>query len=58
MEMVVRSMETTEMAIETDGDGSGGTSLSWQGAGTETYVPQNLSVAAAELRNFSGNFAD
>jgi hypothetical protein len=32
MEMVVRSMETAEMAIETDGDGSGGTSLSRQGA--------------------------
>jgi hypothetical protein len=37
MEMAVRSMET---AIETDGDGSGGTSLSRQGAGTKTSVPE------------------
>jgi hypothetical protein len=58
MEMVVRSMETVETAMETDGDGSGGTSLSRQGAGKETSVPQNSSVAAAELRNSSGNFAD
>ena len=28
MEMAVRSMETAEMAMETDGDGSGGTSPS------------------------------
>jgi hypothetical protein len=41
MEMVVRSMEMAEMAMETDGDGSGGTSLSRQGAGTETSVPRN-----------------
>jgi hypothetical protein len=46
------------MAMETDGDGSGGTSLSRQGAGIETSVPQNLSSMAAELRNSSGNFAD
>jgi hypothetical protein len=39
MEMAVRSMEMVEMAMETDRDGSGGTSLSWQGAGTETSVP-------------------
>jgi hypothetical protein len=61
MEMAVRSMETAETAetaMETDGDGSGGTSLSRQGAGTETSVPRNSSVAAAELRNSSGNFAD
>jgi hypothetical protein len=51
-------METAETAMETDGDGSGGTSLSRQGAGTETSVPQNSSVAAAELQNCSGNFAD
>jgi hypothetical protein len=51
MEMAVRSMETVEMAIETDGDGSEGTSPSRQGAGTETFVPQNSSAAAAELRN-------
>jgi hypothetical protein len=42
MEMAVRSMETAEMAMETDGDGSGGTSPSWQGAGTETSVPQKF----------------
>jgi hypothetical protein len=29
MEMVVRSMETVETVMETDEDGSGGTSLSW-----------------------------
>jgi hypothetical protein len=39
MEMAVRSMEAVETAMETDGDGSGGTSPSQQGAGTETYVP-------------------
>ena len=27
---------------EVDGDDSGGNSLSWQGAGTETSVPRNL----------------
>jgi hypothetical protein len=58
MEMAVRSMETAEMAMETDGDGSGGTSPSQQGARTETSVPRNSSVVAAELRNCSGNFAD
>jgi hypothetical protein len=54
----VRSMETAETAMETDGDGSGGTSLSWQGARIETSVPRNSSTVAAELRNCSGNFAD
>jgi hypothetical protein len=56
--MAVRSMETAEMAMETDGDGSEGTYPSRQGAGIETSVPQNSSSAAAELRNYSGNFAD
>jgi hypothetical protein len=56
--MAVRSMEMAETAMETDGDGSGGTSPSRQGAGTETSVPRNLSTAAAELRNSSRNFAD
>jgi hypothetical protein len=37
--MAVRSMETAETAMETDGDGSGGTSPSQQGAGTETSIP-------------------
>jgi hypothetical protein len=58
MEMAVRSMETAETAIETDGDGSGGTFPSRQGAGTETSVPRNLASTAAALRNCSGNFAD
>jgi hypothetical protein len=58
MEMAVRSMETAETVMETDGDGSGDTSLSRQGAGIETSVPQNSSAVAAELRNCSGNFAD
>jgi hypothetical protein len=58
MEMAVRSMETAETEMETDEDGSGGTSLSRQGAGTETFVPRNSSSAAAELWNYSGNFAD
>jgi hypothetical protein len=40
-----------EMAMETDGDGSGGTSPSRQGAGIETSVPRNSSAAAAELWN-------
>jgi hypothetical protein len=38
--MAVRSMEMAETAIETDGDGSGGTSPSQQGAETETFVPE------------------
>jgi hypothetical protein len=46
------------MAMETDGDGSGGTSPSRQGAGTETSVPRNSSTAAAELRNSFWKFAD
>jgi hypothetical protein len=58
MEMAVRSMEAAETAMEIDGDGSGGTSPSRQGAGIETFVPRNSSMAAAELRNCSGNFAD
>ena len=36
-----------------DGDGSRGNYPSRQGAGTETYVPRNLSSMPAELRNFS-----
>jgi hypothetical protein len=51
-------METAEMAMETNGDGSGGTSPSRQGAGTETSVPRNSSVVVVELWNSSGNFAD
>jgi hypothetical protein len=58
MEMVVRSMETAETVMETDGDGSGGTSSSRQGAGTETFVPRNFSSTAAALRNCSGKNAD
>jgi hypothetical protein len=58
MEMAVRSMEMAETVMETDGDGSGGTSLSWQGAETETSVPQNSSAAAAELRNSFWKIAD
>jgi hypothetical protein len=58
MEMAVRSMETAETAMETDGDGSGGTSPSRQGARTETSVPRNSSSAAVKLRNSSRNFAD
>jgi hypothetical protein len=51
-------METAETAMETDGDGSGGTSPSRQGARTETSVPRNSSAVAAELQNYSGNFTD
>jgi hypothetical protein len=58
MEMAVRSMEMEETAMETDGDGSGGTSPSRQRAGIETSVPQNLSSTAAELQNCSGKNAD
>jgi hypothetical protein len=36
-----------------DGDGSWGNSPSWQGAGTETSVPQNFSSMVAALLNFS-----
>jgi hypothetical protein len=52
MEMAVRSMEMAETVMETNGDGSGGTSPSRQGAGIETSVPQNSSVVAAELQDF------
>jgi hypothetical protein len=58
MEMAVRSIEMVETAMETDGDGSGGTSPSRQGAGTETSVPRNLLTAAAELRNSFWKIAD
>jgi hypothetical protein len=58
MEMAVRSMETAETAMETDGDSSGGTFPSWQGAGIETSVPRNSSAAAAELRNCFWKIAD
>jgi hypothetical protein len=58
MEMAVRSMETAETVMETDGDRSGGTSPSWQGAKIENSVPQNSSVAAVELRNSFWKFAD
>jgi hypothetical protein len=56
--MAVRLMETAETAMETDGDGSGGTSPSRQVAGTEISVPRNLSSMAAALRNYSGRNAD
>jgi hypothetical protein len=58
MEMAVRSMETAETAMETDGDSSGGTSLSRQGARTETSVPRNSSAMAAELRNYFWKIAE
>jgi hypothetical protein len=58
MEMAVRSMETVETAMETDGDGSGGTSPSRQGAKIETSVPRNLSSTAAALQNYSRKNAD
>jgi hypothetical protein len=41
-----------------DRDGSGGTSPSQQGARTETFVPQNLSVMTAELQNSFSKNAD
>jgi hypothetical protein len=44
--------------METDGDGSGGTSPSRQGAGTKTSVPRYLASTAAVLRNYSRNFTD
>jgi hypothetical protein len=58
MEMAVRSMEMVETAMETNGDGSGGTSPSRQGAGLETSVPRNLSSTAVELRNCSRKNAE
>jgi hypothetical protein len=56
--MAARSMETAETATETDGDGCRDTSLSRQGAGTETSVPRNSSMMAAELRNSLWKFTD
>ena len=41
-----------EMVVEIDGDGSGGTSPSRQGARTETFCPLNLpfgGIGAVEL---------
>jgi hypothetical protein len=58
MEMAVRSMETVETVMETDGDGSGGTSPSRQGARTEASIPRNLASTAVALRNCSRNFVD
>jgi hypothetical protein len=58
MEMAVRSMETVEAAMETDGDGSGGTSPSWQSTRIETSVPQNWSSTVAALQNCSRKNAD
>jgi hypothetical protein len=58
MEMAVRSIEMAETVMETDGDGSGDTSPSRQGARTETFVPQNSSTVAAELRNCFWKIAD
>jgi hypothetical protein len=43
---------------DVDGYGSEGTSPSRQGAGTETYVPQNLSSTATALRNVTRENAD
>jgi hypothetical protein len=43
---------------EVDGDGFGGTSPSWQGAGTETSISRISSVAAAKLRNFFSKNTD
>jgi hypothetical protein len=40
VEMAVRSMETAETAMETDGDGSVGTSPSRPGAETKTSAPK------------------
>jgi hypothetical protein len=57
MEMAVRSMEMAETAMETDGDGSGDTSPSRQGARIETSIPRNLASTAMVLWNYSGNFA-
>jgi hypothetical protein len=54
----VRSMETAKTVMETNGDGSGGTSPSRQGAGIETSIPQNSSAAAAELQNSFWKIAD
>jgi hypothetical protein len=58
MEMAVRSMETAETVMETDGDGFGGTSPSRQGARIETFVPQNSSTVAVELWNSFWKIAD
>jgi hypothetical protein len=51
-------METAETVMETDGDGSGDTSPSRQGARIETSVPRNSSAVTAELRNSFWKFAD
>jgi hypothetical protein len=58
MEMAVWLMEMAETVMETDGDGSGGTSPSQQGVRTETSIPQNLSSTVVELQNCSGKNTD
>ena len=50
-----------DMVVEIDGDGSGGTSPSRQGAGTETFCPPNLPFGgggAAELFGAGGLIDD
>jgi hypothetical protein len=47
-----------ETGMETDGDCSGGTSSSQQGAGIETYIPQSSSVAMVELQDFISKNTD
>jgi hypothetical protein len=42
-----------EDGCRVDGDGSAGISPSWQAAEIEISIPQNLSLMAAMLQNFS-----
>jgi hypothetical protein len=56
--MAVKSMERAMEAMESMEMAPGGTFPSRQGAGTETSVPRNSSVAAAELRDFFWKIAD
>jgi hypothetical protein len=58
MEMAVRSMETVETAMETDGDGSGALPRPGWVPEQRLLSPRNSLEAAVELRNCSGNFAD
>jgi hypothetical protein len=56
--LIIRDSKVDGDGGEVDGDGSGGTSPSRQGAGKDNSVPRNSWAMAAELRSCSGNFID
>jgi hypothetical protein len=55
--LIIGDINSDEDGGGVDGDGSGGNSPSWQGAGTETSIPQISSVMVAVLQNFFGKMS-